>query len=205
MDKDAIIFDLGGVVINLSYDATTNAFEKLGMGSVKDEYSQASQSTLYDNVETGKISPEQFIMEMMKKFPPSIQSSEVTDAWNAMILDLPEGRVEFLLELKAKYKIFLLSNTNALHIEKVLENWSKTSKIPPHEVFDKIYYSHEVGMRKPNVCVFEHVLREQNLDASKTLFIDDSFQHIVGARKAGIEAIHLQPGETIEALLRGSI
>ena len=196
-----IIFDFGGVIINIDYQATIEAFKKLGISDFDAMYSQATQSDLFDNIETGRISPQQFINGMLDFLPKGVTANQVVHAWNAMILDIPKERIEFLLELKKTHSIFLLSNTNSIHIDKAIRAWNKVSETDINSTFQMVYLSHEMGMRKPHVEIFERVCTEQNLNPSETLFIDDSIQHIEGARKAGLNAHHLIDAQSIQSIL----
>jgi len=198
---EAIVFDLGGVIINIDYGATIRAFQALGIKDFDTLFSQSLQAKLFNDLETGKISPQKFINDLLEQLPPQTSPNDVVSAWNAMILDIPTDRIEFLQELKRKYKIYLLSNTNQIHIDKVYRTWKKASPIKPEELFDKIYLSHELGMRKPNRDIFEHVCNDQSLNPELTLFIDDSIQHIQGAEQIGLRAIHLTGGQTIQSVL----
>jgi glucose-1-phosphatase len=112
-----IIFDLGGVILNIDYNRTANAFRQLGCENFDELYSQQKQSGLFDEFETGKISPQAFINELLRVLPKGISAKQVIDAWNAMLIDLPKVRLEKLLEHKQNYRTFLLSNTNAIHEE----------------------------------------------------------------------------------------
>jgi putative hydrolase of the HAD superfamily len=196
-----IIFDFGGVIIDINYQATIDAFKQLGITDFDALYSQADQSDLFDAIETGRISPQQFINGLLDILPSGITPNQVVHAWNAMILDIPRERIDFLMELKKHHSIYLLSNTNSIHIDKAIRAWNKVSDVSIHEVFDKVYLSHEMGMRKPDTVIFDQVCAEQQLSPSKALFIDDSFQHIEGARKAGLHAHHLLPTESIQSVL----
>lgn len=200
-DFENIIFDFGGVIINIDYQATINAFKKLGIPNFDHLYSQAQQSDLFDAIETGRISPQHFINGILQLLPAGITPNQVVHAWNAMILDIPEDRIDFLIELSATKKIYLLSNTNSIHIDKALREWNAKSQYPIEQVFTKVYLSHEMGMRKPNPEIFQRVCKEQGLDPSETLFIDDSIQHVHGARAAGLYAHHLITGESIQSIL----
>lgn len=200
-NADAIIFDFGGVLIEVDYNATVVAFRELGVGNFDELYSQAAQSNLFDAIETGNISPQRFINEILHLLPPNTSPNVVVAAWNAMIKTVPEFTIELLEKLRSQTKrIFLLSNTNALHIPIALKEWQKVSDKSPYDLFDKVYLSHEIHMRKPNVEIFEYVIKEQGLDPSKTLFIDDSIQHISGAQKAGLMTHHLQSMNELQSL-----
>ena len=197
---EAIIFDFGGVIINIDYSATINAFKALGIDNFDSLYSQASQSDLFNNIETGKISPQHFINGLLQILPKGITPNQVVKAWNAMLQDIPLERIELLLELKKTHPIYLLSNTNSIHIDAALRTWNATSSTPITEVFNAVYYSHDLNMRKPNKEIFDFVCSENSLNASKTLFIDDSIQHIEGAQSAGLQTMHLKDGLTIQEL-----
>ncbi|MBL1279907.1 MAG: HAD family phosphatase [Fluviicola sp.] len=198
---DTIIFDYGGVLINLDYQATINAFGELGIDDFESLYSQAEQSNLFNDLETGQISPAYFINQLLELLPANITPNQVVHAWNSIIKDVPKESVELLLKLKRQgYRLFLLSNTNQLHIDVADSEWLKVSEFPLVKFFDAVYYSHEVKMRKPNAEIFEFVCTENVLDPKKTLFIDDSIQHIEGAKKMGLQTVHLEKGMLLQEL-----
>jgi len=195
-----IIFDLGGVILNIDYEQTANAFKKIGIKNFNDIYSQAKQGKVFDKLETGEITPEEF-REYIKEIVPSLQLSDIDKSWNAMLLDLPVQRINLLKELKKKYRLFLLSNTNEIHIKcfrKIIE--SSYGENIFDSIFEHQYYSSDIGLRKPNADCFQYVLEKNGLEASETLFIDDSIQHVEGARKLKINTYHLIPGEDITTL-----
>lgn len=195
-----IIFDLGGVILNIDYNKTANAFKRIGVANFDDIYSQAKQGQVFDKLETGELTSVEF-REYIKEIVPSLESSDIDKAWNAMLLDLPAQRIVLLKKLKKKYRLFLLSNTNEIHIKafrKIIQ--SSYGENIFDAIFEHQYYSSEMGMRKPNSDCFECVLEKNSLDPSETLFIDDSIQHVEGARKLKIKAYHLMPGEDITAL-----
>lgn len=195
-----IIFDLGGVILNIDYNKTANAFKRIGVANFDDIYSQAKQGQVFDKLETGELTSVEF-REYIKEIVPSLESSDIDKAWNAMLLDLPAQRIDLLKKLKKKYRLFLLSNTNEIHIEafqKIIQ--SSYGENIFDVIFEHQYYSSEMGMRKPNSDCFQFVLEENSLDPSETLFIDDSIQHVEGARKLKIKAYHLITGEDITEL-----
>lgn len=196
-----LIFDFGGVLIHIDYQATVDAFAQLHMDAHGAFYSQQTQSTLFDAYETGKISTQQFINGLLGHLPPGTSPNAVVAAWNKMILDVPVYSIELLQDLRQKgYRLFMLSNTNALHLELALRRWARVSDQLPNDLFDKVYVSHEMGLRKPDPEIFMRVCREQGLNSAETLFIDDSVQHIAGARKAGLHTYHLHGEQTLQAL-----
>ena len=198
-----IIFDLGGVILNIDYNLTVEAFKKLGLKDFQNLYSQASQSNLFDAYEVGNISSEKFIDELQHTVGMSISKQSIIEAWNSMLLDLPKERIELLTSLKTKYKTYLLSNTNEIHKIAYCNYLKNTYKFNDFSTFfEKQYLSFEIGMRKPNKEIFEFVVNENKLNKEETLFIDDSIQHVIGAREMGLDAFHLNNGLTILDLFK---
>jgi FMN phosphatase YigB (HAD superfamily) len=196
---DAIIFDLGGVIINLDYQLTIEAFKKLGIDNFEEMYTQAKQNNLFDDYETGKISSQHFINSLLPFLPSGTSANKVVHAWNAMILDFPSKRLELLDQLNSKYRVFLLSNTNDIHLQAVNRSLANTTDRKLESYFEKVYLSHEVKLRKPHKEIFELVCTEQNLNPYTTIFIDDTIGHINGANSIGLKGIHLID-KTIEEL-----
>jgi glucose-1-phosphatase len=198
-----IIFDLGGVIININYQKAIDAFKKLSKENCTIEFNQKVQSKLFDDLETGRISEEEFRNQVRECYQVEGTDEQIDAAWNAMLLDIPAERIELLQKLKKKYRLFLLSNTNAIHLigfNKIVED---SFGIPSLDsLFDKTYYSHLVGQRKPDVVIFEQVLTENRLKREETLFIDDSIQHIESADKCGIQTLHLAPPLTINQVFK---
>ncbi len=197
---DTIIFDFGGVLINIDYHRTIDAFQALGLEDFEERYSQASQSSLFNDFETGKISTQRFVNELLPFLPAGTSPNQVVKAWNAMILDVPTATVDLLQKLQGKYRLFLLSNTNEIHIPKALNEWNKMTSVNFYDCFEHVYLSHEVGMRKPNAEIFQFVCDEQSIRPENTLFIDDSAQHLVGAQKVGLNTHHLTNQASLSAL-----
>jgi epoxide hydrolase-like predicted phosphatase len=194
-----IIFDLGGVLINLDYQRTEHAFKEAGIPNFNAIYSQMKQDTLFDDFETGKIGAEQFLEGMKTAAGISITDDQVLLAWNAMLLDFPLRRLQILQQLRLHYDLFLLSNTNEVHEAAFNDILYKAHGMPNIGVFfDKVYLSHRVGMRKPNAEIFQRVLDDNGLKPEQTLFIDDTLQHIASAKALGIQTIYLEKGMTIE-------
>ncbi|MFI5217885.1 MAG: HAD family hydrolase [Bacteroidia bacterium] len=187
-----IILDLGGVILDVSYENTAAAFKELGIKNFDEVYSQKKQEHFFDNYEKGIISDDEFRNEIRKSFSAHISDEQIDEAWNSLILTIPKERFNFLVGLKRKYRLFLLSNTNTIHITeftKLFEN--DFGKNAFDNLFEKIYYSCFLKMRKPDAEIFNLVMNENNLDYSQTIFIDDSIQHVEGARKAGLTSFHL--------------
>lgn len=194
-----IIFDLGGVILNIDYLLTEKEFIRLGITDFNNYYSQLKQSTLFDNLETGKISENNFIQTIQQGAPVDLTKEEIISAWNAMLLDLPSSRLSLLRQLKLEYNLFLLSNTNIIHEKAFNQIVELETGLPNFDsFFDKVYLSHQIGWRKLEPQAFLLILEENRLNAADTLFIDDSPQHIEAAKKLGLQTIWLQKGMNIE-------
>jgi len=193
-----IIFDLGGVLLNIDYNLTEQAFIKLGITRFKEIYSQLTQSSLFDDLETGKISTEKFVSTLQQYSEINLTQEEIITAWNAMLIEMPIRRLQLLQQLRLHYDLILLSNTNEIHEAAFTKIIKETHGQLLPAFFDKIYYSHRVGLRKPSTEIFERVLEENRFIAEHTLFIDDSPQHIEAAKTVGIKTILLEKGMSIE-------
>lgn len=194
-----IIFDLGGVILNIDYHRTSRAFQELEIKEFDALYSQAQQSDLFDLLETGMISPEAFRKQVRELVGIPLKDSQIDTAWNAMLLDLPKERIAILQAAKSNYNTFLLSNTNVIHLDSYTDQLQKEHGIKSlGELFKKEYYSHEIKLRKPNNEAFEYVLTANHLKAEETLFIDDSIQHIEGAQSIGINTFFMDAKRNLE-------
>ncbi|MEP7165189.1 MAG: HAD family phosphatase [Ferruginibacter sp.] len=197
-----IIFDLGGVLLNIDYSKTKNAFLDLGYTDFEKMYSLSKANNFFDDLETGHISEAGFYEYMVGAGEGKITKDEIRDAWNAMLLDFRGESLAFLKELmQHNKKIFLLSNTNSIHKIAFDESLkTQTGHDSLDSFFTKAYYSCQLGMRKPNEDIFRFVLQDAGIKPSETLFIDDLYGNIETANKLGIQTHLLVPGERIEAL-----
>jgi len=194
-----IILDFGGVIINIDYKKTEEAFIKLGITDFAERYSQMQQTEIFNQLETGKIGRVEFVAAIKELTGNEIGDEQIIDAWNAMLLDIPLRRLQILQQLQLHFDLFLLSNTNEIHEEAFNKMLKAQCGFNTMAVFfDKVYFSHRVGMRKPDTEIFQHILDETGIDPGKTLFVDDSPQHIEAAKTLGIQTIFLEKGMTIE-------
>ena len=185
-----IIFDFGDFFINLDKKATHRELEKLGVSVISDEMMLVVQQ-----YEKGLISSQDFINFFSSKF--SVSSSDLVFAWNSILLDFPLTRLAFLKEISnsKKYRLFLLSNTNYLHISWVQENWGLKLYNEFKKCFEKFYLSYEINLSKPSSEIYEFVLIENNLNAQETLFVDDLKENTAAANRLGIHTWNLIPGQ----------
>jgi putative hydrolase of the HAD superfamily len=196
-----IIFDLGGVILNLDYHRTFDAFKRFAPQIDDDTFvGKSNQHTIFSDYEIGKISTQDFRASLNSFYKMNLTDDIFDSCWNAMLLDLPWHRIELIQNLKTSgKKVFLLSNINEIH-EREVDLRFKSLGFNFHfkELFHKAYYSHEIGLRKPSREVFELVLSENKIEKIETVFIDDSLQHIRGADSLGLKAVHHQASFKLE-------
>lgn len=186
---NTIIFDFGDIFINLNKTAVEEAFTRLGMTEWNDDL-----KTLNIQFETGKITEDEFL-NGLRNHAPSATIEDVKSAWNSMLGEFPLYRLEFLQLLSTKYRLFLLSNTDAIHLEN-FENAVGTSFASDfYQCFEKAYFSFELGMRKPDEEIFNYLIKKHDLSPKRTLFVDDRKDNTDAAEKAGLQVWNLQVGE----------
>jgi len=183
-----IIFDFGDIFINLDKAATYKEMAKLGVTAITEE-----MIGVYHQYEKGLMSTDDFINFYHDKF--GIKKTDLVNAWNAILLDFPKRRLTFLKEIAAskKYRLFLLSNTNDLHIRWVVDSLGKEFYNEFKNSFEQFYLSHEINFRKPDLEIYEFVLNENNLIANETLFVDDLKENTDSASTLGIHVWNLIP------------
>lgn len=189
-----IILDLGRVILDIHLEKTITAFKEFGIPEIHDLDIVFSRYKFFYQFEVGSISPQQFISEIRKTTGNNLPDHIIADAWNAMIGRFINGSIDTIIKLKSKYRMFLLSNTNAMH-EEVYNNRLKEDHGIENlsELFEKVYYSHTIHLSKPDPKIFEYVLKDSNLIPEETLFVDDILIHTENASKLGIHTFHLEP------------
>jgi FMN phosphatase YigB (HAD superfamily) len=199
-----IIFDYGNVIFNIDFNKVQAAWAKLGVNNVTEFYGHRQQDPVFNLLERGEISNADFrnrIRELAHK--PELTDEQINTAWNSIFLDIPDGNHDLLLKVKDKYRTFLLSNINAIHYDYVHNYLKKKFGLDNNDqFFEKTYYSHLTGKRKPESEIFEQVLHENNLKPAETLFIDDSPQHIETAKQLGIRTYLMTSPDTIQAFFK---
>lgn len=194
-----IIFDLGGVIINLDNQLTENAFLALGARPLKEYFGHGHAASFFKDYEIGGISDQQFVDNVKSLTGITASDEEIVRAWNALLLDFPPERIRLLKDLGKSYRIFLFSNTNALHLTHLQQIYRNTFPNEPglDDHFERAYYSHILKMRKPEIASFQHILKENQLIGEETLFVDDALINVEGAEKAGLKGLFLRPGTSI--------
>ena len=195
-----IILDLGGVILNIDPQLTVDAFRKLGWVNFFDENNQALNKDLFYNLEMGCSSPEAFRANVRSNIKNQVDDKQIDEAWSAMILDIPSDRIAYLNMLKKDYRLFLLSNTNEIHKIKFHQEFEEKFGYSLFGLFERNFYSHEMGMRKPNTQIFIQALDEAGLIPGETLFIDDMKDNTDAAQTTGMKVLNIQQGKLLEYL-----
>lgn len=193
-----IIFDLGGVFIDIDYSKTERAFTELGIINFKQHFSQHTASQLFQNLETGQISEADFFEAFRTATASNITNEQIINAWNAMLGAIPKDRLVWLQEVSGRYNTYLFSNTNSIHYTGFINVFKRSIGQQSFDsYFKKAYYSHNLGLRKPNKEAFLKIIEIEKLVPEESLFIDDTLINIEGAQQAGLQTIHLHQPKTV--------
>ena len=197
-----IIFDYGNVIFMLDFAKSRQAWQQLGIENADTFYAQKVQDNIFDGFETGEVTASQFrdyIRQITNN--PQLTDEQIDHAWNSLLVGIPDGNHELLLSLKPKYRTFLLSNINAIHYSYIMEYLKNDFGFEGNgHLFEKTYYSHLVGKRKPGAAIFEQLLTENNLIPKETLFIDDNPHNIAAAQKLGIQTYLMTAPDNVQTL-----
>ncbi|MET4080381.1 FMN phosphatase YigB (HAD superfamily) [Pedobacter sp. UYP30] len=186
-----VIFDFGNVIFEIDFKKAQQSFADLGVTNVDDFFAHKGHTTLFDDLETAKISPAEFRAGIREKAnTPNLSDAQIDQAWNNLLIGSFEENHRVLLKMGEKYRTFLLSNSNVIHYDWIMDYIKKEFHLENYdEYFEKVYFSQQLKLRKPNREIFEYVLKENNLLPAETLFIDDSPQHLEGAKKLGLQTL----------------
>jgi putative hydrolase of the HAD superfamily len=196
-----IVFDFGGVLFDIDFSRTIEAFHRLGFPAFENMYSQYQADQLFRKLEKGEIDPDTFYEVMLKAGPDGNSREQIWEAWNALLIDYRSDSMAHLPLLKKKYRLFLLSNTNIIHYDRFTSILPVSAEHPDLEsYFEKAYFSQFIGMRKPDPEIYEFVLRDAGILAAETLFIDDTLPNIETAEVLGFQTLLLEPGMRVEKL-----
>lgn len=187
-----IIFDFGGVFFDIDFSLTYNAFAQLSSKSFESVFPGGFNDELLLGLETGRVSPDEFRQNLRSRLAVDATDDTLDSAWNALLLGFPEHRIRMAGKVSEQYRIFLLSNTNLIHYQKYNGDFKKNYGHNFDDLFVKAFWSHELGLRKPDKECYQAVLSLTGLKASETVFIDDTRINVDGALANGIHGIHLQ-------------
>ncbi|MFW5767844.1 MAG: HAD family hydrolase [Bacteroidota bacterium] len=198
-----IVFDLGQVLLPIDFNAPVHAFKNLGLSDFDNLYHQSLQADLFDSLETGRISEAEFRREMRRISGEAWTDEQIDQAWSTIILDFRPETMDMLVQLRKQYPLFLLSNTNSIHYSvydaQVRRRFNKKGL---SAYFDKAYYSHEMGLRKPDPEIFRRMAADARIKPEESLFVDDNADNIRIAGELGFNVLHHQPENKVEEQIR---
>lgn len=197
-----IIFDLGGVLLNIDPKKTIEAFGQLGMDQLIGDKGHNYDHEIFYLMEQGKVTPDEFRNGVRELISGEVTNDQIDEAWTAMLLDFPKVRVELLQKLRKTFGIYLFSNTNAIHVAKYHSNFRNQHGFDVSSLFEKDFYSNEIGYRKPAHEAFHEIIRLSGIHPEEALFIDDSLQNVEAAIACGLKGYWLEPGQKVEEIFR---
>ena len=202
MDKKIrnIVFDLGGVLVDLDFKAAINGLQQAGFANVKEQLLAFDRGGIFQKFEVGEITADEFRAAIRENSTVTLTDEEVDGLWNAMLLEIPREKLELILELRGKYMVYLLSNTNSIHWDYVCKNAFNYRGFRVEDYFEETFLSYEMHLAKPDKAIFEKVLHDANLLAEETLFIDDSEANCKAAQEVGIHAHHYHVGDDLSKI-----
>ena len=199
MDKNIknIVFDLGGVLVDLDFKGAINGLQQAGFANVKEQLQAFDREGIFQKFELGEMTAEEFRSAIRENSTVELTDEEVDNLWNAMLLEIPREKLELILHLRGKYMVYLLSNTNSIHWDYVCKNAFNYRGFRVKDYFEETFLSYEMHLAKPDKAIFEKVLQDANLLPEETLFIDDSEANCKGAEEVGIHAHHYHIGDDL--------
>ena len=202
MDKQIknIVFDLGGVLVDLDFKAAINGLQQAGFANVKEQLMAFDRGGIFQKFEVGEITADEFRTAIRENSTVTLTDEEVDALWNLMLLEIPREKLELILELRGKYMVYLLSNTNSIHWDYVCKNAFNYRGFRVEDYFEETFLSYEMHLAKPDKAIFEKVLSDANLLAEETLFIDDSEANCKAAQEVGIHAHHYHVGDDLSKI-----
>ena len=199
MDKKIknIVFDLGGVLVDLDFKAAINGLQQAGFANVKEQLMAFDQGGIFQKFELGEMTADEFRTAIRENSTVTLTDEEIDALWNAMLLEIPREKLELILDLRGKYMVYLLSNTNSIHWDYVCKNAFNYRGFRVNDYFEETFLSYEMHLAKPDKAIYEKVLQDANLLAEETLFIDDSEANCKAAEEVGIHAHHYHIGDDL--------
>lgn len=197
-----IIFDLGGVLLNIDPKKTIEAFGALGMEQLIGDKGLTYDHEIFYLMEQGKVTPDEFRNGVRKLLPTDVTDQQIDTAWTAMLLDFPAIRVELLQKLSKDFNLYLFSNTNAIHVTKYQSIFRNEHDFEVSTLFNQLFHSNEIGYRKPSIESYREIIRLSGIKPEQSLFIDDSSANIEGAIASGLMGLWLQPGQKVEQVFK---
>lgn len=197
-----IIFDLGGVLLNIDPLLTVKALTDMGVQDMMEVHKRLMEAEVYQRFDSGRSTPDQFREDIRQNCGLPLSDEQIDEAWNALLLDFPASRVKMMQELSHNYRLFLLSNTNSIHFETYTKAFRAAHGFEMESLFERLFLSYELDSHKPDPEIYLRVMQAGQFIPAETLFIDDSLANAEAAVKAGWVAFHLKEGMEVTELFK---
>jgi glucose-1-phosphatase len=195
-----IIFDYGNVIFDIDFEKTQHSFTEIGIRNVELFFAHTGHNPIFNEFEKGNISSAEFrdgIRRITDR--PDLTDVQIDSAWNSLLIGIPPVNHDILLKAKDKYRTFLLSNINEIHLDYINKYLKLEYNVESNDIFfEKVYYSHLIRLRKPDREIFEFVCSDSDLLPEETLYIDDSPQHLKTASEMGFNTYLMTKDDSLE-------
>lgn len=198
---ETLVFDLGGVLLNLNKQACIDAFKSLGFENVELYLNEYEQRGLFGQLEDGSLSAEQFHLAVQEILGSHVTTAQIDAAFNSFLQDIPEYKLDMLSELKQQYNILMLSNTNGIMFDHICQGEFSKQQLCVHDYFDELYLSYQMGCAKPNAEIFEQMIAQSGLNPARTLYLDDAPRNIEASLPFGFQTLLVEPREDFRSKL----
>lgn len=196
-----LIVDFGGVLINLNLQQCIDNMRLLGVRDIENFLNNYHQQGFFMRFEKGEITAAEFRDEIRKLSPNSLTDEQIDAAWMSFLVDIPSEKLDILFELRKRFRIVMLSNTNSIHFPVAsVANFNYAGR-SIDDYFDDYYLSYKMGMAKPDKAIFELLVQSENVLPSQCLFLDDGPQNIEIASFLGFQTYQVDPAESLQFLL----
>lgn len=193
-----ILFDLGNVLYDIDFDVMYQRFHQLGIPNFENHFTLNKSDALFFELEKGEVDAIQFCARFNQLYQLELSDSTIIDAWNSLLIGFRKDSMDWVKLNRNQFDVFLYSNTNQIHYDYFIPQYAREIGGDFNSLFKKPYYSHKMGMRKPDPTSFQFILNQEGLIAAETLFVDDNAPNIVAAASVGLKVLHLKPGMYIE-------
>lgn len=195
-----IVFDLGGVLIDLDFKSGINGLQKAGFANVKEQLLTFDRESIFQKFELGEMTEDEFRNAIREKSIVTLTDTDIDNLWNKILLEIPHEKLKLILELRGKYMVYLLSNTNPIHWNYIRKNAFNYHGFRVNDYFEETFLSFEMHLAKPDKAIFERMLQDANLLPEETLFIDDSEANCEMAKELGIHVHHYHVGDDLSKI-----
>jgi FMN phosphatase YigB (HAD superfamily) len=193
-----LIFDLGNVLYDIDFSKMYAAFDTLGIPNFENHFTLNKSDQIFFDLEKGLITEEEFCNGFNALYKLSLTNDQIVGAWNALLIGYRRESIDWVKQHNSIYPTFLYSNTNQIHYDHFIPQFTQEIGGYFENLFKTPYYSHKMGQRKPDPASFQHILDKEGLKAEETLFIDDNEPNVIAAASVGLQVLYLQPGMRVE-------